>query len=356
MDEKLALIEDKYEKLTARMNDPAIYADIDAYTAAIREQKELEPVVEAWREVQRLRAVMQDARRTLDDSDEELRALALEELAEAEAALPEAELRLKTLLLPADPNDGRNVILEIRGGVGGEESALFAHSLYRMYAMYADKRGWRVTVANLSETQLGGIREISCIIEGHGAYSRLKFESGVHRVQRVPETEAQGRVHTSTATVAVLPELEEAEFRLDMSDLRIDVFRSSGAGGQKVNKTETAIRVTHLPTGMVVECQDERSQYKNKERALSILASRLAEQERQKQAEAVADTRRSQIGMGFRNERIRTYNFPQGRVTDHRIGLTLYKIDSIMDGDLDELIDALVTADQAEKLKGTDEH
>ena len=282
---------------------------------------------------------------------EELRTLAREELSEAETALPEAELRLKTLLLPKDPNDGKNVIMEIRGGVGGEESALFAHSLYRMYSMYADKQGWKTTVANLSETQLGGIKEISFIIEGQGAYSRLKFESGVHRVQRVPETETQGRVHTSTATVAVLPELEEAEFRLDMSEIRIDVFRSSGAGGQKVNKTETAIRVTHLPTGTVVECQDERSQYKNKARALSILASRLAEQERRKQADAVADTRRSQIGMGFRNERIRTYNFPQGRVTDHRIGLTLYRIDSIMDGDLDELIDALITADQAEKLK-----
>ena len=356
MDEKLALIEDKYEKLTARMNDPDIYTDIDSYTTAVKEQKELEPVVEAWREVKRLKALAGDARLALDDEDEELRALAREELAAAEAALPEAELRLKTLLLPADPNDGRNVILEIRGGVGGEESALFAHSLYRMYAMYADRQGWRVSIANLSETQLGGIKEISCIIEGQDAYSRLKFESGVHRVQRVPETETQGRVHTSTATVAVLPELEETEFTLDMSDLRIDVFRSSGAGGQKVNKTETAIRVTHLPTGTVVECQDERSQYKNKERALSILASRLAEQERQRQADAVADTRRSQIGMGFRNERIRTYNFPQGRVTDHRIGLTLYKIDSIMDGGLDELIDALITADQAERLRGADEH
>jgi len=351
MDEKLSLIEEKYEKLAAQMNDPTVYGDIEKYTAAAKEQKELEPVVEAWREVKRLKAAADEARLMLDEDDEELRSLARDELVQAEAALPEAELRLKTLLLPKDPNDGKNVILEIRGGVGGEESALFAHSLYRMYSMYADRRGWKVTVANLSETQLGGIKEISVIIEGAGAYSRLKFESGVHRVQRVPETETQGRVHTSTATVAVLPELEETEFSLDMSELRIDVFRSSGAGGQKVNKTETAIRVTHIPTGTVVECQDERSQYKNKARALSILASRLAEAERQRQAEAVADTRRSQIGMGFRNERIRTYNFPQGRVTDHRIGLTLYKIDSIMNGDLDELIDALVTADQAEKLK-----
>ncbi len=349
MDEKLSLIEDRYEKLAAQMNDPEVYGDAQRYAAAAKEQKELVPVVEAWREVKRLKAAAEEARALLDEDDGELRALAREELAQAEAALPAAELALKTLLLPKDPNDGKNVILEIRGGVGGEESALFAHSLYRMYAMYADRHGWTVTVANLSETPLGGIKEISCIIEGEGAYSRLKFESGVHRVQRVPETETQGRIHTSTATVAVLPELEETEFELDMSELRIDVFRSSGAGGQKVNKTETAIRVTHLPTGTVVECQDERSQYKNKARALSILASRLAEAERQRQADAVADTRRSQIGMGFRNERIRTYNFPQGRVTDHRIGLTLYKIDSIMNGELDELIDALVTADQAER-------
>ncbi len=352
MDEKLTQIEEKYEKLAAQLNAPEIYVDPQKYAALAREQKELSAVVEAWREVKRLKAAAAESRAILEaEEDAEMRLLAEEELASAEAALPGAELSLKTLLLPKDPNDDKNVILEIRGGVGGEESALFAHSLYRMYAMYAEKKGWRVTVANLSETALGGIKEISCIIEGAGAYSRLKFESGVHRVQRVPETETQGRVHTSTATVAVLPELEETEFSLDMSELRIDVFRSSGAGGQKVNKTETAIRVTHLPTGTVVECQDERSQYKNKARALSILASRLAEAERQRQADARADARRSQVGTGMRNERIRTYNFPQGRVTDHRIGLTLYRIDSIMDGDLDELIDALVTADQAEKLR-----
>ena len=352
MDEKLTLIEEKYERLSAQMNAPEVYSDAAKYAELAREQKSLADVVEAWREVRRLKASAAEARELLEgETDPELRLLAREEEQAAEAALPEAEFSLKKLLLPKDPNDGKNVILEIRGGVGGEESALFAHSLYRMYAMYAERRGWKVSVANLSETALGGIKEISAVIEGEGAYSRLKFESGVHRVQRVPETETQGRVHTSTATVAVLPELEETEFQLDPSELRIDVFRSSGAGGQKVNKTETAIRVTHLPTGTVVECQDERSQYKNKARALSILASRLAENERQKQAEERADARRSQIGMGFRNERIRTYNFPQGRVTDHRIGLTLYKIDSIMDGNLDELIDALITADQAEKLK-----
>lgn len=354
MDEKLSQIEEKYERLSAQMNDPDTYSDAAKYAALAREQRELEAVVDAWREVRRLRDARGEALALLESGeDAELRALAREEFEAAEAALPEAELTLKKRLLPKDPNDERNVILEIRGGVGGEESALFAHSLYRMYAMYAEKKGYRVSIANLSETALGGVKELSAVIEGEGAYSRFKFESGVHRVQRVPETETQGRVHTSTATVAVLPELDETEFELDLSEVKIDVFRSSGAGGQKVNKTETAIRVTHLPTGTVVECQDERSQYKNKARALQILASRLAEAERQRQADAVADARRSQIGMGFRNERIRTYNFPQGRVTDHRIGLTLYKIDSVMNGGLDELIDALITADQAERLKGT---
>lgn len=354
MDEKLSQIEEKYERLSAQMNDPDTYLDAAKYAALAREQRELEAVVDAWREVRRLRDARGEALALLESGeDAELRALAREEFNAAEAALPEAELTLKKRLLPKDPNDERNVILEIRGGVGGEESALFAHSLYRMYAMYAEKRGYRVSIANLSETALGGVKELSAVIEGEGAYSRFKFESGVHRVQRVPETETQGRVHTSTATVAVLPELDETEFELDLSEVKIDVFRSSGAGGQKVNKTETAIRVTHLPTGTVVECQDERSQYKNKARALQILASRLADAERRRQADAVADARRSQIGMGFRNERIRTYNFPQGRVTDHRIGLTLYKIDSVMNGGLDELIDALITADQAERLKGT---
>ncbi len=352
MDEKLRQIEEKYEKLQAYMSSPEVYEDPAKYMALAKEEKELQPVVEAWRALQKLRAAKTEAEELLaGESDAEMRALAREELAAAEAALPEAEKAMKLLLLPKDPNDERNVIIEIRGGVGGEESALFAYNLYRMYSMYADRQGWKTSVANLNETDLGGIKEVSFIVEGQGAYSRFKFESGVHRVQRVPETETQGRIHTSTATVAVLPEMEETEFQLDMSQLRIDVFRSSGAGGQKVNKTETAIRVTHLPTGTVVECQDERSQYKNKARALSILASRLAEEERQKQADALADTRRSQVGTGMRNERIRTYNFPQGRVTDHRIGLTLYRIESIMNGDLDEIIDGLIMADQAEKLK-----
>ncbi len=352
MDDKLTQIEEKYDKIQAQMADPGIYEDMSRYMALAKEQKELEPVVTAWRHVQSLRSAVAEAQAMLDmETDADMLLLAQEELDSARAALPEAETELKMLLLPKDPNDSRNVIVELRGGVGGEESALFAASLYRMYSMYAERRGWQVRLANMNDTDLGGIKEASFIIEGEGAYSRLKFESGVHRVQRVPETETQGRVHTSTATVAILPELDEVEFQLDMSQLRIDVFRSSGAGGQKVNKTETAIRVTHIPTNTVVECQDERSQYKNKARALSILASRLAEAERQRQADAVADTRRSQVGTGMRNERIRTYNFPQGRVTDHRIGLTLYKIDSIMNGDIDELLDALITADQAEKLK-----
>ena len=352
MDEKLTQIEEKFEKLEAWMSSPEVYEDPAKYMALAKEQKELQPVVDAWRGLKRFRAARAEAEMLLDsETDPELRDLAREELRAAEEAIPAAEQAVKILLLPKDPNDERNVIVEIRGGVGGEESALFAAKLYRMYSMYADRQGWKTNIANINETDLGGIKEVSFIVEGQGAYSRFKFESGVHRVQRVPETETQGRIHTSTATVAVLPEMEETEFELDMSQLRIDVFRSSGAGGQKVNKTETAIRVTHLPTGTVVECQDERSQYKNKARALSILASRLAEEERQKQADAVADARRSQVGTGMRNERIRTYNFPQGRVTDHRIGLTLYRIDSIMNGDLDEIIDALVMADQAEKLK-----
>lgn len=352
MDEKLTQIEEKFEKLAAWMTSPEIYEDPSKYMALAKEQKELQPVVEAWQSLKRHRAARAEAEELLaGEIDPEMRELAREELRAAEAAIPEAEHAVKILLLPKDPNDERNVIVEIRGGVGGEESALFAAKLYRMYSMYADRQGWKTSIANINETDLGGIKEVSFVVEGQGAYSRFKFESGVHRVQRVPETETQGRVHTSTATVAVLPELEETEFSLDMSQLRIDVFRSSGAGGQKVNKTETAIRVTHLPTGTVVECQDERSQYKNKARALSILASRLAENERQRQADAVADVRRSQVGSGMRNERIRTYNFPQGRVTDHRIGLTLYRIDSVMNGDLDEIIDGLVMADQAEKLK-----
>ena len=352
MYEKLKNIRRHYEELSQRLSQPETYENMETCTRLQKEQNQLQPLMETFEAYERCLQTMEEAKALL--SDPEFRELAQGELDECKAQKPELEQRLKLLLLPKDPNDERNVILEIRAGVGGEESALFASNLYRMYSMYAASKGWKTEIANLNETELGGIKEISVVIEGTGAYSRLKFESGVHRVQRVPETEAGGRIHTSTATVAVLPEVDPVEFHLDPKDLQIDTFRSSGAGGQKVNKTSSAIRVTHLPTGMVVECQDERSQYKNKDRALSILASRLYEIARQKQADEIATERKSQVGSGMRNERIRTYNFPQGRVTDHRIGLTLYKIDQIMNGDLDELIDALVTADQAERLQASE--
>ena len=306
-------------------------------------------MVEAYHAFTAARERKCEAESLLHDPD--FKELAQEELAEAKEELERLEQQLRILLLPKDPNDSRSVVMELRGGVGGEEGALFAHSLLRMYTMYAQSRGWRMDIVSLNETELGGVKECSVLIEGEGAYSRLKFESGVHRVQRVPETESGGRIHTSAATVAVLPEAEDVEVDIDPKDLQIDTYRASGAGGQHVNKTESAIRITHLPTGLVVECQDERSQYKNKDKAMKVLRSRLYEMEQAKQAAATAAERRSQVGSGDRSERIRTYNFPQGRVTDHRIGLTLYKLDAVMDGALDELIDALVTADQAEKLK-----
>ena len=350
--EKLKQVQRRYEEIRHRLNQPETYDDVAASTKLQKEQNRLEPLMEAYRAYLTAVQTMEEAEQLM--SDLEFRELAREEYEQAKADRERLEQEMKILLLPRDPNDERNVIVEIRGGVGGEESALFAAKLYRMYSMYADSRRWKTEVMNLNETELGGIKEISFIIEGEGAYSRLKFESGVHRVQRVPETESGGRVHTSTATVAVLPEVDPVDFHLDPKDLQIDTFRSSGAGGQKVNKTSSAIRVTHIPTGTVVECQDERSQYKNKDRAISILTSRLYDAECRKQAEAVASERRSQVGMGMRNERIRTYNFPQGRVTDHRIGLTLYRIDQIMNGDLDELIDAIVTADQAQRLQSAE--
>ena len=347
--EKLKEIALRYEDLQAQLADPGVYGDAVRLRDVTRELKELEPIVaayHAWRAAQASRA---DAEELLHDPD--LRELAQEEFAAARAECERLERELTLLLLPKDPNDHRNVILEIRSGVGGEESALFAGTLLRMYTMYAQSRGGRCETVNLSETELGGVKECSVLIEGEGAFSRLKFESGVHRVQRVPETESGGRIHTSAATVAVLPEAEEVDVEIDPKDLQIDTYRSSGAGGQHVNKTESAIRITHLPTGLVVECQDERSQYKNKDKAMKVLRSRLYERELARREEAEAASRRSQVGSGDRSERIRTYNFPQGRVTDHRIGLTLYKIDAILDGGLDELIDALVTADQAEKLR-----
>ena len=347
--DKLNALVLRWEDLEAQLSDPAVYGDTEKLRNVNRELKELGPVVEtyqAYRQAQQSRA---EAEELLHDP--EFRTLAQEELAAAKAKQEQLEQDLKRLLLPKDPNDGRNVIMELRGGVGGEEGALFAASLLRMYTMYAQRRGWKLETVNLNETELGGVKECSVLIEGEGAFSRLKFESGVHRVQRVPETESGGRIHTSAATVAVLPEAEDVDVEIDPKDLQIDTYRSSGAGGQHVNKTESAIRITHLPTGLVVECQDERSQYKNKDKAMKVLRSRLYEMERQRREAATAAERRGQVGSGDRSERIRTYNFPQGRVTDHRIGLTLYKIDTVMDGDLDELIDALITADQAEKLK-----
>ena len=356
MFDKLQGIEDKLEKINSSLCDPEVVSNQEEYKKLMREAKTLTPIVEKFREYKKANSDLTEAKEMLADSslDKEFRDMASEEAAEAQKKTEELKEELKVLLLPKDPNDYKNVIVEIRGGAGGEEAALFAGSLFRMYSMYAERKGWKTEIMNENPTELGGYKEISFMIEGEGAYSRLKFESGVHRVQRVPETESQGRVHTSTVTVAVLPEAEEVEFTLDPADLQIDVFRSSGAGGQKVNKTSSAIRVTYLPTGMVVECQDERSQYKNKDKALKVLRSRLLEEKTAKQNAEIAGERRSQVGTGDRTERIRTYNFPQGRVSDHRIGLTLYKIEAIMNGDLDEIIDALVTADTAEKLKAED--
>ena len=350
MFEKLAQIEEKYKETRARLETPEVYSDPALYAQLAREVKELTPVAEAYRRWRGFQDAIDEAKELL--SDPELGDMAREEQETARAGLEESEKELKLLLLPRDPNDRRNVIMEIRGGVGGEESALFAADLYRMYAAYAAMNGWRIEIAYINETELGGIKEISFLVEGEGAWSRLKFESGVHRVQRVPVTESSGRIQTSAATVAVLPELEEVEFQIDPADLQIDTFRSTGAGGQKVNKTESAIRITHIPTGTVVECQDERSQYKNKDRAMKILASRLADAERRKRDAAVAAERKSQVGSGDRSERIRTYNFPQGRVTDHRLSgeNKNFAIDSVVSGGLDPIIDALITADQAEKL------
>ncbi len=350
--QKLKAIEDRFIDLESRMAQPEVYSDAVTYAKLAKDQKELAPVVEAYRRYKKFLRDSEEAKELL--ADPEMREMAQEELEEAKAGMEKTLGELKLLLLPKDPNDDKNVIVEIRGGAGGDEAALFASSLYRMYTMYAEEKRWKTEIANINETGIGGIKEISFIIEGDGAYSRLKFESGVHRVQRVPETEAQGRIHTSTVTVAIMPEMDEVDFEINPTDLQIDTYRSSGAGGQHVNKTESAIRITHLPTGAVVECQDERSQHKNRERAMKILASRLYEAEQQKRNAEIAAERKSQVGSGDRSERIRTYNFPQGRVTDHRIGLTLHRIESIMNGDLDELIDALITADQAEKMQSSD--
>lgn len=353
MMEKLRALDLHYADVEARLSAPETYEDPALVARLNKEQRELEPVVMAYRAYQRRRQDLEDVEALMGDPD--MKELAQEEYQQAREELARLEEEIKVLLLPRDPNDDKNVIVEIRAGVGGEEAALFAHSLFRMYSMYADARRWRVEVDSVNETELGGVKEICFTIEGDGAWSRLKFESGVHRVQRVPETESGGRIHTSTATVAVLPEVDEVDFELNPADIEMQVFRSSGAGGQHINKTSSAVRLIHKPTGTVVECQQERSQFQNRDRAMQILRSRLYEEKVREQEEAVTAERRSQVGTGMRNERIRTYNFPQGRLTDHRIGLTLYRLESVMDGDLDEIIDALVTADQAERLRAREQ-
>ncbi len=350
--DKLNAVEERFEKVNELICLPGTVSDQKKYAELMREIKNLTPVVETFRLYKKAVQDGEDAREMLSEHpDKELKEMLETEIEDSKEKVSILTEELKILLLPKDPNDDRNVIIEIRAGAGGEEAALFGNSLFRMYSMYSESRGWKPEVLSINETGLGGIKEISFMITGEGAYSRFKFESGVHRVQRVPETESGGRIHTSTVTVAVLPEAEEVDIEIDPTELQIDTYRSSGAGGQHVNKTESAIRITHLPTGTVVECQDERSQHKNRDRAMKILRSRLLEAEREKQNSEIADARRSQVGTGDRSERIRTYNFPQGRVSDHRIGLTIYRIEAIMNGDLDEIIDALITADTAERLK-----
>ncbi len=353
--DRLEAVAARYDEINQKLMEPNVTNDQELYTSLMKEYKRLTPIVEKYQEYRQAKQSFEEAREMLGEGglDKELRELAQEQLDASRDQIETASQELRVLLLPQDPNDEKNVIIEIRGGAGGDEAALFAGSLYRMYSMYAESRGWTSEILSANETELGGYKEVSFSLDGDGVYSRLKFESGVHRVQRVPETEAQGRIHTSTVTVAVLPEAEEVELEIDPKDLQIDVFRSSGAGGQHVNKTSSAIRVTHLPTGMVVECQDERSQYKNKDKALKVLRSRLLDIKVREQSDRIASERKLQVGTGDRSERIRTYNFPQGRCTDHRIGLTLYKLDSIIDGDLDELLDALMTFDQAEKLQAS---
>ena len=352
---KLAFIEEKYEQLSAQISDPEVIADQNRWRKLCKENSDITPIVEKYREYKEAKKAIDDAEQMLEEKpDKEFEEMLLLEIEENKEKILTFEEELKILLLPKDPNDEKNVIVEIRGGTGGEEAALFAGTLFRMYSMYAENRNWKIDIMNSNPTELGGYKEITFTVEGAGAYSRLKYESGVHRVQRVPETESGGRIHTSAATVAVLPEVEEVELDINPNDLRIDVFRAGGPGGQCVNTTDSAVRITHLPTGIVVSCQDEKSQHKNKDKAMKILRSRVYDVFIQQQNDAISAERKSQVGTGDRSERIRTYNYPQGRVTDHRIGLTLHRLESVLNGDMDEIIDALITSDQSEKLKMSD--
>ncbi len=350
--DKLEALEERYNLVNEKLSDPEIIADQSEFTKLCKENSDLTPIIEKYREYKSAKATIAECREILAGGDKDLEEIAKAELPEAEALAEKAAEELKILLLPKDPNDDKNVIIEIRGGTGGEEAALFAADLFRMYTMYAESMRWKTEILSSNPTDIGGYKEVTFSVNGQGAYSRFKFESGVHRVQRVPSTESQGRIQTSAATVAVLPEVEDVEVEINQNDLRIDVFRAGGPGGQCVNTTDSAVRITHLPTGIVVSCQDEKSQFKNKDKAMKILRSRIYEAMEAERHSQIADERKSQIGSGDRSERIRTYNFPQSRVTDHRINLTLYKLEQILNGSLDELIDALVTADQAEKMAG----
>jgi len=355
MFERLQELETKYLQLSEAVSDPAIISDTNKWRNYMKEHSELSPIVDTYRDYKRLQESIADAKTLLEEeSDNELRQLAKDELKESQEAIEQVTSDLKLLLLPKDPNDDKNVIIEIRGGAGGDEAALFANSLFRMYGHYAEGRRWKTEIMSANENELGGFKEVAFLVQGKGAYSRLKYESGVHRVQRIPVTESGGRIHTSTVTVAVLPEAEDVDVNLDMNDIRVDIYRSSGNGGQSVNTTDSAVRVTHMPTGIVVACQDEKSQLKNKDKALKILRARLYDLEQEKLHSQVSAERRSQIGTGDRSERIRTYNYPQSRVTDHRVGLTLHKLDAVLDGDLDEILDTCITQDQAKKLQGVE--
>lgn len=356
MFDKLSFLQSRYEELAMQISDPEVIADQARFTKLCKEHADLTPIVEKYAEYKKVKQDADEAREMLGENlDKDFREMVQAEYDEAKEKIAACEEELKILLIPKDPNDDKNVIIEIRGGAGGDEAALFAADLLRMYSMYAENRRWKTEILSMNETELGGIKEVSFGISGQGAYSRLKWESGVHRVQRIPSTESGGRIHTSTVTVAVLPEVEEVEVEINQNDLRIDVFRAGGPGGQCVNTTDSAVRITHIPTGLVVSCQDEKSQLKNKEKGMKILRSRLYDLMQSRQHDEIAEQRKSQVGTGDRSERIRTYNFPERRVSDHRIGLTLYKLDSILNGDLDEIIDALTTYYQAERLKGDEE-